>query len=46
MRDVYLVTFLGCVLLVSVLGFRGSLFTKTGAPMQVTPTSVSSTSME
>jgi mono/diheme cytochrome c family protein len=28
MRNVYLVTFLGCVLLVSILGFRGSTFTK------------------
>lgn len=28
MRNVYLATFFGCVLLVSVLGFRGSKFTK------------------
>jgi mono/diheme cytochrome c family protein len=27
MRNVYLVTFLGCVLLVSILGFRGTTFT-------------------
>ncbi len=28
MRNVYLATFLGCVLLVSILGFRGTTFTK------------------
>ena len=28
MRNVYLATFLGCVLLVSILGFRGTKFTK------------------
>ena len=28
MRNVYLATFLGCVLLVSILGFRGTPFTK------------------
>lgn len=35
MRNVYLVTFLGCLLLVSILGFRGTTFTH--PPMDVFP---------
>jgi cytochrome c553 len=35
MRNLYILTFLGCVLLVSVLGFRGRPFTK--PPMDVFP---------
>jgi cytochrome c553 len=35
MRNLYILTFLGCVLLVSILGFRGRTFTK--PPMDVFP---------
>ena len=35
MRNLYILTFLGCVLLVSILGFRGRTFTK--PPMDVVP---------